>query len=170
MKKKFEETKVGSLIKNLAPGFIDMMGDVFPPVKLIKSFISGIPNLSDEQAKELDKAVMEYELKEYELYLQEMKMTLDDTADARNMQMAALAQDDKFSKRFIYYLASGSLLFGFTYILLITFANIPDKNQRFADTILGVVITTIIGIIYNFFFGGSKGSNDKNGLISKLIK
>ena len=170
MKKKFEETKVGSIIKTVAPGFIDMMGEVFPPVKLVKNFITSIPNLSEEQRKELDKAMMEYELKEYELYLQGLKMGYEDTANAREMQKAALAQDDKFSKRFTYYLAAGSLLFGFTYIFLITFARIPAENQRFADTIMGVVTATIIGTIYNFFFGSAKGSSDKNSLISKLIK
>lgn len=75
-----------------------------------------------------------------------------------------MGTQDKFSKRFLYWLAASSLLLGFTYIFVITFLTIPEQNQRFADTILGVVIATIITTIYNFFFGSSKGSKDKDEL------
>lgn len=169
MKKKFSETKVGQFLGKVAPDVIEAVGDIFPPVKILSALFEG-QNVTPEQKTEFTKLLKEYEIREYELYIQEQKMYLDDVANARDMQKAALTQDDKFSKRFTYYLAAGSLIFGFTYIFLITFATIPTENQRFADTIMGVVIATIIGSIYNFFFGTSKGSVDKNLIIKSLQK
>lgn len=161
MKKKFNETKVGQFLGKVAPEIIDVVGDVFPPVKILSALFEG-QDVTAEQKTEFTRLLKEYEVKEYELHLQEQKMFLDDVANAREMQKSALAQDDKFSKRFTYYLAAGSLLIGFTYIFIITLCTIPPENQRFADTILGVVIASIIGTIYNFFYGSSKSSWDKN--------
>lgn len=92
------------------------------------------------------------------------------TADARGMQKAALAQDDLFSKRFIYYLAAFWSLFAALYIGFITFGTIPAANVRFADTILGFLLGTLLGMILNFFFGSSSGSSTKQGMIADLIE
>lgn len=165
--KKFNETKVGQWLGKNAPHVIDMVGDFFPPAKLLSTMFEG-QDVTPEQKTEFTKLLKEYELKEYELQIQEQKMFLEDVTGARDMQRSALQQDDKFSKRFTYYLAAGSLLLGFTYIFFITFTVIPADNQRFADTILGVVIATVITTIYNFFFGSSKGSSDKTSLLKGL--
>ena len=69
------------------------------------------------------------------------KLEQQDRASAREMQIAALAQSDVFSKRFVYYLATFWSVFAVIYILVITLANIPEKNVRFADTILAVSYT-----------------------------
>ena len=53
-------------------------------------------------------------------------------------------------------------------IFFITFGNIPSDNVRFADTILGFLLGTIIATIINFFLGSSKGSADKSEIINKL--
>lgn len=60
--------------------------------------------------------------------------------------------ESKFNKHFQQYLAIASIALGFIYVFLITFVEIPVSSVRFADTILGVVISTIITTIYNFFF------------------
>lgn len=166
MKRKFNETKVGQFLTGVAPTIIDAVGDAFPPVKILSALFEG-QEVTPEQKKEFTQLLKEYELKEYELFLKEQKMAYEDTASARAMQMKALEQDDRFSKRFIYWLAAGSLFLGFSYIFFITFSQIPVENQRFADTILGVVITLVMGTIYTFFFGSSKGSWDKTNLLNK---
>ena len=58
----------------------------------------------------------------------------------------------------------------FTYIFLITFLTIPADNIRFADTVLGFLLGTVIATILNFFFGSSKGSSDKQDIINKISK
>jgi hypothetical protein len=92
------------------------------------------------------------------------------TADARAMQTAALGQDDKFSKRFVMYLATFWSVMSCTYIGAITFTEIPPGNLRFVDTLLGVCIGTVITTILNFFFGSSAGSKEKNVLIKEAVK
>lgn len=160
-KKKFSETKVGQFLKNTAPSVLDAVDDFFPPAKILTALFSKEPDILPEQRLEFERLVKDYELQELSAYLA-------DVANARDMQKAALAQEDKFSKRFIYYLAGVSALLGFSYIFLVTFIELHPTNLRIADTILGVVIGTVFGTIFNFFFGSSKGSSDKNKIIESL--
>lgn len=102
--------------------------------------------------------------------LKEQQMAYADTASARNMQVAALQQSDVFSKRFIYFFASGWSILACVYIGFITFGNIPQANQRFADTILGFILGTVIATIIQFFYGTSKGSRDKDENLLTAIK
>lgn len=92
-----------------------------------------------------------------------LAMAYGDVASARNMQVEALRQEDVFSKRFVYIFASLWSLFAATYIGFITFGHIPQDNQRFADTILGFLLGTVVATILQFFFGSSMGSKRKDG-------
>jgi hypothetical protein len=91
-----------------------------------------------------------------------LQMAYGDTANARNMQVEALRQDDKFAKRFIYIFATFWSIFAASYIAFITFGTIPTDNQRFADTILGFLLGTVVATILQFFFGSSMGSKEKD--------
>jgi len=163
MKKSFKETAIGGFLGKVAPAVLDTVGDAFPPVKVLASLFDHELQVSGEDQKRFDELLAQYENEELKLYLA-------DVADARDMQKTALGQDDVFSKRFIYWLTAGSLFLGFLYVFVITFITIPAENQRFADTILGVVISIIFGTIYNFYFGSSKGSKEKQDIITNKIK
>jgi hypothetical protein len=91
-----------------------------------------------------------------------LQMAYGDVANARNMQVEALRQDDLFSKRFIYIFATFWSIFAASYIGFITFGTIPEDNQRFADTILGFLLGTVVATILQFFFGSSMGSKEKD--------
>jgi hypothetical protein len=91
-----------------------------------------------------------------------IQMAYGDTANARNMQVEALRQDDVFAKRFIYVFATFWSIFAASYIGFITFGHIPEDNQRFADTILGFLLGTVVATILQFFFGSSMGSKEKD--------
>jgi len=90
-----------------------------------------------------------------------LKMAYDDTANARAMQVEAIKSGDKFTKRFVYYFAGFWSVAAVLYIAFITFGAIPEANVRFADTILGFILGTIIATIIQFFYGSSQGSKDK---------
>jgi hypothetical protein len=161
-KKKFKETTIGKFLNQVAPSIIDMVGDVLPPVKLLKGMFDQTPDVPPEQRVEFEKLLKDYEERELSLLLADVK-------DARDMQKTALNQQDNFSKRFVYYFAAVSSFLSFAYIFLITFVPIPPENQRFADTILGVVIGMVLASVYGFLFGTTKSSQEKSQVISSFI-
>jgi hypothetical protein len=106
-------------------------------------------------------------LKLAQIDLDKLKAEYANTADARDMQKVALQQSDIFSKRFPMYLTAFWSFVATIYIGFITFSVIPDKNVRFADTILGFILGTVIATLLNFWFGSSVGSKDKAELLKK---
>ena len=93
---------------------------------------------------------------------------LADIDSARKMQIAALEQDDVFSKRFIYYFASAWSAFSMAYFVFVTFGSV--SNLRMADTILGFLLGTAIAAIFQFFYGSSARSREKDDTIKQLSK
>lgn len=121
------------------------------------------PDMSAEKIAEVQAAAMKHE---------DFRIEQDNknTDSARTMQGVALQQDDLFSKRFVYYLATFWSFATAVYIACITFMTIPQGNARFADTVLGFLLGTAIATILNFFFGSSQSSKDKTEAISALVK
>lgn len=119
---------------------------------------------------EHEEMLQKYAIDTRSLELDEIKADHTNTADARNMQKAALAQEDVFSKRFIYWLAAGWSIFTSGYIAAITFMPVPSANVRFADLVLGFLLGTIIATIMNYFFGSSKQSQAKDATIANAVK
>lgn len=104
-----------------------------------------------------------------EIDLRKFELHNANTASARAMQTAALAQDDVFVRRFVMYFAIGWSLCSAAYIGFITFGSIPPQNLRFADTILGFVLGTLVSTIINFFYGSAHGSTDKQETLKEVI-
>lgn len=96
------------------------------------------------------------------------KARLSDIRDARSMNEKAMQSDDKFVRRFIYYLAAGTILIVAAMICLLYFVEIPKGNERIVDMALGSFIGAAL-TIFVFFFGSTHGSKEKNGLLSKLM-
>lgn len=134
----------------------------FNPLSWINTTIKEIRKLLDDNiTNDEERLILKNKLEELE-NLNHAKI-LNDINSAREMQKAALNQHDKFSKRFIYYLAIGIVVISFAYIFLTSFYEIPEVNKRFVDILTGGTIT-ILSTIVNFFFGSSKGSRDKDQL------
>ncbi len=96
------------------------------------------------------------------------KAYLADTDSARKMQVAALQQDDLFSKRFVYYFSIVWSLFAMAFMAAVTLMDIPDKNASTVSTILGFLLGTAVASIFNFFLGTSKSSQTKDTTIQTL--
>ena len=121
------------------------------------------PDMSQEEIKALRDRAMQHE----EFMVEQANKN---TADARAMQVAALNQSDLFSKRFVMYLAMFWSITAVLYIFLITFTTIPDLNVRFADTILGFLLGTVVATILNFFLGSSASSKEKTEVLAGMKK
>jgi hypothetical protein len=153
-------------------GFVDdLISKVGIPLvsKGIKA-LTGIDIESKELTAEDKQKILNSQIEIMKIDFEKLKLDYQNTNDARDMQKVALQQDDIFSKRFVYYLASFWSFVCVIYIFFITFGNIPSDNIRFADTILGFLLGTIIATIINFFLGSSKGSADKQDFINQLKK
>jgi hypothetical protein len=105
-----------------------------------------------------------------EMEFEYAKLHLENVRGARDMQNNALNQSDVFSKRFIYYFAAFWSVSAVVYIGFITFATIPKDNIRFADTIIGFLLGTVVATILNFFYGTSKSSQDKTDKLAEMAK
>lgn len=133
--------------------------------------------VSDEKLAELRQLEMDHEVKLLELNVKREELAIEaeklayaDTANARHMQEVALLQADVFAKRFIYWFAIFWSAASCLYIGFVTFGNIPANNVRFADTILGFILGTLVATIIQFFFGSSHSSRGKDATIHSLTQ
>jgi hypothetical protein len=111
--------------------------------------------LTDDDVKSLQEAAMKHEEFMAEIDLKNME-------GARDMQLAAMQSDDPLVRRFVYYFITFWSILAATYIGAITFGNIPEQNVRFADTILGFVLGTMVAAMFQFLLGSSLGSRKKD--------
>ena len=105
--------------------------------------------------------VLENDLKYYQL-------DALDRSNARELAKVEIGQDDVFIRRFRYYYAIGLSISAISYIGFITFGTIPKDNQRFADVILGFILSGILGTVISFFFGSTHNSALKDSTINDL--
>lgn len=147
-----------SVIKYLTNS--DTAGEVAGQVIDIAKTVTGKATVGEARAVlELDPAVqLEFQKAVMAADADLSKAYLADVQNARAMQIAALGQEDLFSKRFVYLFATGWSIFAMLYFCAVTFVPIPAAGQRIADTILGVLITSVIGVMFSYFYGSTKGS------------
>ena len=108
-----------------------------------------------EDNAKLKEAAMKHEEFMAEIDLKNMQ-------GAREMHLKAMDSDDPLVRRFVYYFIAFWSLLSATYIGFITFGNIPEDNIRFADTILGFVLGTMVASMFQFLLGSSIGSRKKD--------
>jgi len=153
----FTESKFIEGVKAIAPEVLDVVGDV--------SGIGAFNKVSDliDKRPDIPADVKEKLLELHKIELEELKAILDDKKSARDMQIAALSQEDIFSKRFVYYLAiiiiSASILFG---TALMFIEEIPEGNKRLVEMFADIFLFSGGLVVIQFFFGSSKGSRDKD--------
>ena len=81
---------------------------------------------------------------------------------ATDMQMKAMESDDPFVRRFLYYFITLWSIFAVIFIPCLIWVQIPENNVRFADTILGYVLGTVVTGMFAFLLGSSQGSRNKD--------
>lgn len=130
---------------------------------LVESVVKGVGDLVTT-----DKERMAAEAEMERLGLEREKTYLADVDSARKMQIAALQQEDLFAKRFIYWFSIAWSLFAMGFLTIVTLCEIPEKNVRIVDTVLGFLLGTAIASIFNFFLGTSQSSKSKDHTIANL--
>jgi hypothetical protein len=137
-----------------------------------QSINQAVFSASQEQLIRIKELDTEFQVKMQELGFNTLdslvKAEVSDKASARGMQVEALKQEGWLAKNFVYLLASFWTIATIIYIGFITFGSIPEANVRFADTILGFLLGTVIATIINFFMGTSFSSRIKDESINRL--
>jgi uncharacterized membrane protein YwzB len=161
---------LAGLLKNLAPGLATVVAGPLGgmAVKAIAEKL-GVEDTVEAVTNAIQ-ADPEAALKLAEIDLKQFEAEVKDRDGARAMQVAALQQNDWFAKHFIYLFTSVWSIFAMAYFTFVTFGTVPTSGVRMADTILGVLIGTVLTGFFNFYFGSSKGSQDKTTAIMKGIK
>lgn len=116
-----------------------------------------------------DKERMAAETEMERLGIKREEAYLKDTQSARQMQVAALKQDDLFAKRFVYWFSIAWSLFAMVFLLCVTFLDIPKDNANTVSVVLGFLLGTAISSIFSYFLGTSMSSKNKDLTINKLI-
>jgi hypothetical protein len=120
----------------------------------------GITLKPEGEATKEDYAKWNAEAAKHDEFMAEMDQKNMD--GARNMQLAAMENDDPLVRRFVYFFIGFWSVLSSIYIGCITFIDIPNENARFADTILGFVLGTMVASMFQFLLGSSLGSRNKD--------
>jgi hypothetical protein len=75
-----------------------------------------------------------------------------------------------YQKHFQVYLSTFCIFFGFLYLFMVTFLDVPKENIRIVDTSIGFVMGTLMSAVLQYYLGSSKGSADKTGVLNKEVK
>jgi hypothetical protein len=120
----------------------------------------GIELKPEGEATKEDYAKLKEAAMKHEEFMAEID--LKNMQGARDMQLKAMDSEDPLVRRFVYYFISFWSVLCATYIGCITFLDIPKDNVRFADTILGFVLGTMVAAMFQFLLGSSLGSRKKD--------
>jgi uncharacterized membrane protein YwzB len=120
----------------------------------------GIQLKPEGEATKEDYAKIQAEANKHEEFMAEND--LKNMQGARAMQEKAMDSDDPLVRRFVYFFIGFWSLLSASYIGFITFGEIPESNIRFADTILGFVLGTMVASMFQFLLGSSLGSRNKD--------
>lgn len=167
-KKPFKETKVGKFLSGEgASNLLNTIGQV-----ATGNWIGAAGSISDmiQGSTELTPEKKELALQYLAQDIEAMKLEIEDRKDARGMQVAALGQEDVFSKRFVYYFITFWSLFSATFILVTTFGHIPEANVRLVDTTQGFILGTAISSMFAYLLGSTLKSKEKDSTIARLTK
>lgn len=151
----------------------DKAGEVAEKVLSVARTVTGIdaPEFAVEAIQANPEKAAEFQLAMADKKLEFERLYLSDVQNARAMQVAALGQEDVFSKRFVYYFAAAWSLFTMCYLVGVTFAPaLSESGKANSATVLGFLMGTVVASIFAWLFGSTKGSKEKDQTISALSK
>lgn len=152
---------VASIVSNLISNGMPKVADavIEKGVEAVEEKL-GVKLKPEGEATPEDNAKLKEAAMKHEEFMAEMD--LKNMQGAREMQLKAMDSDDPLVRRFVYYFITFWSVLSASYVGAITFATIPEANVRFADTILGFVLGTMVAAMFQFLLGSSLGSRNKD--------
>lgn len=148
----------------------DIIGNTAEVLTGQKTIFQAVGDVISGSEKDLtpEEIAQAYKLAEqdHEEYMAE----LADRQDARAMQVQNLKHGDRFTRRFVYWYAGAMTFLIFVILGLLFFVEIPSDNKRIIDMIIGVISGTGLAGIFQYFFGSSQGSKNKEGILASFMQ
>jgi len=128
-------------------------------------------NKLEEIKTTFETKVQDQLLEREKMYLEKEKALLADTADARNREIQIATSEkapliNKIIQPILAILLLGSC-FAMWYTIL--FKDIPKEKEMIIAGIVGSLTTIAMGVV-GYYFGSSKGSEEKSKQITELMK
>lgn len=166
-----------SILGTVAPKVITWLkgDDAGEKAQVLVDAARKITGIADPEAAVAKIAADQAQLMQFQQFmleheLEETRVILADIQSARAMQVAALQQEDLFSKRFAYYFAIGWSIFAAIYFFSVTFGTVTKDGMRFADTILGFLLGTGLAGIFAWLYGSTRRSAQKDDTTHALTR
>lgn len=152
---------VASIVSNLISQGLPKVADAVMEkgVEAVEEKL-GVKLKPEGEVTDADNAALKEAAMKHEEFMAEID--LKNMEGARNMQLAAMQSDDPLVRRFVYYFIGFWSVLSAIYLGAITFGTIPEANVRFADTIVGFVLGTMVAAMFQFLLGSSLGSRKKD--------
>ena len=147
---------------------IDSLGDVVDKFVTTSQEKEEFKLEAEKVIKNFEKESEKIELERDKIELERDKLHFKATEGSKLLQITALGQDDKFAKRFVYYLAASVFLCSISIIILLVFVEIPEGNKRILDMCLGILVGSGLVSVLNYFYGSSRGSDKKTDIMNKF--
>lgn len=141
-------------------------------LKPIADIIDNVSTNKEEKIKAetaMKEVLLQFELAVEQEWTKRETALLNDVANARAMLMKAMDNQDKFIRRFQYYLASGVMLGAFAMWAIILTKSYDPEQKEIVFT-LTATLSSMVMLILGFFFGSTRGSENKNETIKNLSK
>jgi len=147
-KKKFRDTKIGGILSKLAPGVLDVAGDLLPDagvLGVVKNLID-----KDESIPPQDKEMLHNQLKE----LYKLEVEDRDSARRREVEIAKTGKLD-YMHDFTGIIGLGAFCF---MIYAIVYLEIPASNKEVWINLIGIVQGIVLSI-FGFYYGSAVKKN-----------
>ena len=147
-KKKFKDTKIGGILSKLAPGVLDVAGDLLPDagvLGVVKNLID-----RDESIPPQDKEMLHNQLKE----LYKLEVEDRDSARKREVEIAKTGKID-YMHDFTGIIGLGAFCF---MIYAIVYLEIPSSNKEVWINLIGIVQGIVLSI-FGFYYGSAVKKN-----------
>lgn len=153
---------LASVLMGIAPKLVDMVTGSAKDkaIGMIAEKLGVEPN--EISVEEHLRAHPEDAVKLEQIDADKMALQLQEMQSARNMQLEAMKSNDPLVRRFVYFFIAFWSIWSAIMLPFMVFGDIPADNVRFADTILGFLLATMIGSMFGFLLGSSLGSKEKD--------
>ncbi len=119
--------------------------------------------LSTEETEKMKQTILDNMDALIDLKIRYRQQDLENVISAREMNIAMAKSGAKGFWSFTNTLALILILFMVVFFPCMVFMDIPTANVRFADTILGFMLGSVVGVVVNFYFGSSMATHEIAG-------